>query len=172
MSDAAPIDRLRAIARHLDEIQHPDATWFAAALAAYESGARHGMTLDDALGLRVGQGERPWWAVEAMQQRDELLRAIARQHFPSMSRRAAAAAIAHELNRYRESRWRVDRAYRQPPAQLLGSVRAELFRLLKLDVPLGVGTLRRALDSAREPLAHETGISVRQRRGHAPAAER
>lgn len=134
--------RLRAIAATLLE-DDPDGAgaWFNAALQQFQAAARHGLTLEQAFGLQCGPGERPWWHSEALEQRDEILRRLAAAHFPTLGTRPAAAAISRALARYEGGRWRRDKDFMAPPEGVAG----ELFRLLKLGVPLSEGTIRRAL---------------------------
>lgn len=146
MTAAASIARLRAIAARLIEREDADAAWFAAALQEYTAGAPHGLTLGDAFGLRLEPGERPWWQLDAIERRDELLRRIASTYFPGLAGRSAAAAILTALARYEATGWRRDRAYVTPPAALRG----DLFRLLRLAAPLSESTIRRALAGSRD----------------------
>ena len=154
MSDRDSINRLRAIAARLIERDDLDSAWFAEHLAEYIAGARHGRTLGDAFQLTVSHGARPWWMLEAIEARAVLLRALHRRHFPALDGRPAAAAIAAALSRYRSTAWQRDRAFVTPPRDPL---KAALFYLLKLEVPLSASTIRRALgagsreQSSREP---------------------
>jgi hypothetical protein len=141
---ATAINRLRAIAARLRD--DPDAPWFAACVAEYQSGAPHGLTLEDAFGLRPG-----WWRLEAIERRDEILREIAARHFPALKARAAAGEIAGRIERYRTATWRRDRGIMSPATA--DPLRIRLHRLLKLDLPIGFSTIRRAL-------AHETPMAV------------
>lgn len=147
MSDgAAAIAKLRTIAARLVERDDPEAAWFAAGLAEYEAGAAHGLTLDDALGLACrGPGERPWWAIEAQQRRDELIRAIDAQRFGHLPARKAARDLWADVSRYEASAWRRDRVYTTAPLR----PRGDLFRLLRLNAPLSEATIRRVLAGSR-----------------------
>jgi hypothetical protein len=144
-SGAASIAALRRISLHLSNTGHADGQWFAAALQEFEAGARLGLTLDAALDLRPGTGQTSWWEAEAIVRRDELIRTIAGRHFPGMSRRRAADAIVREAQRYQTTAWRSQRAYRSAPAELVGTLRGDLFALLKIGTSLSIGTARRAL---------------------------
>lgn len=145
MSAADSIDRLRSIAARLLEREDVAAAWFGAALQEYTAGAQHGLTLDQALGLRAGPGARPWWQLEALARRDEVLRAIAARHFPARSAKAAAEAITSAAQRYEAVGWRRHRAFMAPPAEIAGTLRGELFYLLKTGGALSVRTVERAL---------------------------
>ena len=145
MSGAATIARLRGIAARLIESEEVDAAWFAACLAEFEAGAPLKLTMEQAFGLAcTSPGERSWWAIEAQQRRDDLLRLIYAQRFSHLSSRAAAGNLWTELSRYQASAWRSDRTYLSPPA----GQNADLFRLLRLDAPLSEGTIRRVLDGS------------------------
>lgn len=153
MAAASSIARLRVVAARFLEHDDPDAAWFCAALQEYEAGAVHGLTLDQALGLRAGPGERPWWQTEALGRRNDILRGIAARYFPGRSAKAAAEAITSAAQRYEAAGWRRHRAFMVPPAEIGGTLRGELFYLLKTGAPLSVRTVERAL-------RHETHDSV------------
>jgi hypothetical protein len=155
MSSVNAMNRLRALAGRLTAAEHVDGQWFAACLAEFESGAPHGSTLADAFGFQLAPGERPWWVVEAYIRRDALIRAIALRWYPGCSDRAAVTALVRALARYRATGWRRDRAYKSPPAELLSTVQADMFNLLKIGAPLSPGTIRRAL-------AHGAGVFLSQ----------
>jgi hypothetical protein len=148
---AATINRLRAIAARLTKRKDPGGPWFAACLAEYEAGARHGLTLGDAFGFRLGAGQSSWWEQETLSRRDQLIRQIAAEHFSALSGRPAAAAIAKAIAGYERTAWRQHRAFAAPPAGLRG-LRADLFRLLKLCEPIAEPTIRRVLGAgSRNP---------------------
>lgn len=159
MTDAAAINRLRAIAAALIAREDPHASWLAACLAEYATGARYGLTLDAALGLRPGAGERAWWQLEALEQRDKLLRATAREFFPTLSIRAAARAIAALLTRYETTTWPGARVYASLPRP--DTLPGRLHALLKLGEPVTLRVIERALACcATEPplfMAHGPG---------------
>ena len=144
MTDAA-IDRLRAIAARLDKRRDPDAAWFAACLAEFESGARHGLTLGDAFGFKLSPGERPFWAAEACAARDEIIRAAAGKWFAQHNASSAARALLHAITRYERSGWRQHRVFRLPPAAIVGTLQADLFKILKTKAPISERTARRVL---------------------------
>jgi hypothetical protein len=148
------IELLRRVAARLSGIEDADAGEFAARLAEYEAGARHGLTLGAAFGLTLGRGETPWWQLEASARRDEILRDLAARYFPSLRQRRAATALMQAIARYEASGWRQHRRDLSPPAGL-SPLQRGLFTLLKLDAPLSVATVRRAL-------AHEIPLFVSQ----------
>jgi len=152
---AAPINRLRAIARRLVDRRDVDGAWFMTALLSYQAGARHGLSLDAAFGLTPESGARGWWTEELQLQRDVLLRAIACEYFGTLSHRAAAAEIMRQLGRYQAGRWRKHRDGLRPPAGAT-DLQLELFKLLKIDAAVSARTIERAL--RHEPpdfVAHE-----------------
>jgi hypothetical protein len=165
VTDAAAIDRLRAIAARLVEREDPDAAWFMTALLEYTSGARHGATFDATLGLRPGTGATSWWELEAQATRDGRIRAIVAKWYPTLSARAAATALVRALARYETSAsangWRHHRADISPPVCLRDTLQADLFSLLKIGSPLGASTIRSAL-------ANKTGLFVSHVSGNAP----
>lgn len=165
MAATDAIDRLRGIATRLEVREDPDAEWFREALALYESGARHGLDLDAALGLRPGPGGTTWWEQEAAAQRDDLVRLIAARYFGGLSQRAQAEAITHKVRGYEAGAYRAHRKFAAAPRAILGSVRAWLFALLKTGAPISVSTVRRAL-------AQETPLFVSHASGDDPPEDR
>lgn len=127
---AAAISRLRQVATRLAELSAPGdglAAWFAGALAQFEAGAPHGMTLAQAFGLERTAGERGWWTLERLELRDAQIRELARAHFPGLPPRAAARGIRK---------------------------RRDLLR--QLPAPVSESTLRRALAHESPPFAEPT----------------
>ncbi len=161
MTGADSIVRLRAIATRLSEREDQDSAWFANALAEYEAGALHGLTLGDAFGFRLQPGESSWWELEARSQRDALIRRIVQRYFGGLSARSAADALAKKVLRYESGDWRSDRKFKLRPT--LTGLHAELFQLLKIGVPVSVATIRRAL-------AHEIPLLVSHEAGDHAAA--
>ncbi len=148
MTDAASrIDRLRRIAARLGGA---DGEWFVTALQEYEAGARYGGSLDQALGLRLGPGTTPWWQIEDCGKRDALLRDIAARHFDGTTPRAAALAITTAVHRYAAAGWRRHQTFTSPPAELLGTLRSDLFVLLKIGQRLSFKIIYTALRRAPE----------------------
>jgi hypothetical protein len=145
MKDVAAIVALRRIVKYLRDTDHPDSEWLMTGLAQYEAGAPHRLSLCQALGLRRGQGATAWWQIEAARKRDSLLRAIAARHFDGASHRAAALAIKAAQERYAAGGWRRHLAFISPPAELLGTLRGDLFVLLKLRQPLSFKIIYAAL---------------------------
>jgi hypothetical protein len=125
-----------------------DAAWFLAALQEFETGAPYQQrrTLDDILGLKLAPGETGWWEAEKLARRDALLRQIRARYFPTLSQRAAAQAIRDALTRYETTQWKKHSAFTSVPT--LRGIDVELFKLLKLRVPLSFGTIRPLLDVA------------------------
>jgi hypothetical protein len=158
MSDsAAAIDRLRRVAQRLTGMNDPDTEWLVSAIRQYEAGARFGVLLDDALELRASRGQTSWWEEEANALRDDLIRHIASRYFGSLSQRAAAEAIVRKARLYETSGWRRHRAFIAPPEAIQGSLRGDLFYLLKTHAPVSEAIARRALGSpCRFLVSHES----------------
>ena len=75
-----PIDRLRELlivaeSGALAEL----GGWITPRLRDYLENARHGVSLDQALGLAVGPGETPWYTTEALAKRDAAILALAKR---------------------------------------------------------------------------------------------
>ncbi len=157
----SPIDRLRRVALRLTGMNDPDTEWLLSGIRQFEAGARFGTLLDDVLELRSGQGRSSWWEQEAIGLRDDLIRRIAAQYFGSLSQRAAAAAIARKVSLYEMSGWRRHRAFIDPPEAIQGSLRGDLFYLLKTNAPISEAVARRALGAPRARfMSHESGDYV------------
>lgn len=158
MTGADSIGLLRRISATLTRIGDPDGPEFAAHLAEYVRGAQDGVSLGDAFGFKVPRGVSAWWEQERLAERNELIRAIARQHFRRPSVRQAANELTRELRRYESGAWLRHRAYTEPPAALRGTLQESFFALLKLRLATGESTVRDAL-------ASDSGVYL----GHASA---
>jgi hypothetical protein len=135
---------LRRIALYLNETGHIDREWFATAIEEYASRAALGATLDDALSLARGPGERGWWEIESRDARDALIRSTVAAHFAGLSAAAAARGLLQALARYEAGVWRTQRAFRTSP-DAAESLSAALFAILKTGAPVSARTVRRVL---------------------------
>jgi hypothetical protein len=100
-----------------------DGVEFAARLDFYFEHAQSGMTLDEAMGLKVKAGGRPWW-VSAAQDRRDLAMREALQRFCSGSHLVLEA----ELRSYGRARWKRDVKLREMPPAYGGMLRELLYR--------------------------------------------
>lgn len=98
----------------------------AAAVRAYIAG--DAPTLDAALGLRAGPGERSWRTRARLARRDAVIRELAR-HLNRGST-DVAAEIAKRALRYETSRWRFDSRLPEPPADAT-EIERHLFHLMQ-----------------------------------------
>lgn len=98
------------------------------ALRRYERDASTGLKLEEALGLAVGPGGKPWWRLEATRRRDAELAALAQESFSGIDLSTAAREIARDAARYAATGWRVDR---DRPADALPDKRRRLRRVLE-----------------------------------------
>lgn len=142
---AAAIDRLRRISAYLNDTGHGDNEWFKSALDQYESAVCHGLSFDQALGLRLGPGATAWWEIEARRKRDMLIRAIFTRYFRGAKRRVSALAITVAMERYAAAGWLRHRAFTSPPPELIGTLRGDLFELLKVGQRLSFKVIYAAL---------------------------
>ena len=78
--------------------------WLLESGRRYLSEAPSGLSLEKALGIAPGRGERSSWTREAEAARDEALRVFAREHFPDLPIADAALEIAVEARRLRALR--------------------------------------------------------------------
>ncbi|HJS88696.1 MAG TPA: hypothetical protein VJ738_01885 [Steroidobacteraceae bacterium] len=156
MSPIDSIAALRALAARLRERDDPAADWFTQCLAQYETNARLRVpeAMESAFGLRPGgRGRESWVDTEARLRRDEMIRRIKDRFFPGHDIERAAEAIARAAEQYRTGRFRLHVKLMAPPPEIVGTLRGELFSLLKIGAPLSKRTAQRAL-------CHETPHSV------------
>lgn len=122
------ITRLRRIALQLSG---DDGRWFRECLELYQAGARDGLRLDVCLGLIPERGRTPWWESESCVERDQIVRGIAAKYCAAMRTTQAAKWIVGQAFIYETGEYRFHRKLTAPPAAIEGTVRADLFRLLK-----------------------------------------
>jgi hypothetical protein len=158
------IARLRRIAVQLSG---DDGRWLRECLELYQAGARDGLRLDVCLGLVPGRGRTPWWESESCAERDRIVRDIAAKHCAGMRTTHAARWIVGQAFIYETGEYRFHRKLMAPPAALEGTVRADLFRLLKAH-----GRTRSASCKALSPSyatilralkKHEVGVFAKRR---------
>lgn len=125
------ITRLIDHLRGEDPLDDEDREALAAALESYV--AAEAATLDRALGLARRRGETDWRTAVRLARRDELLRALARQHFGDLPASGAARAIEWAVLRYERQHWPADHDLTECPAAHLGTPREYLFELFQLD---------------------------------------
>jgi hypothetical protein len=142
-----PPARLRRLVERLAEL--PDGggdigMWLAGALA--DAGpSPDGKVLATALGLIPRPGQKRWQTVAAKARRDELIREFADRYLTGCSPREQARRIAERLGRYQANAWPRHRRYDAPPAEICGTERELLFRILQYGEACSLGTIRRAL---------------------------
>jgi hypothetical protein len=123
-----PITRLRRIALQLSG---DDGRWFRECLELYLAGARDGLRLDACLGLVPGRGRTPWWERESCVERDQIVRGIAAKYCAGMQTTHAARWIVGQASIYETGEYRFHQKLTAPPAAIEGTVRGNLFQLLK-----------------------------------------
>lgn len=150
-----PINRLRRIAARLAECGDDEADWFSQSLAEYESGARLGLRLDEALGMSIGRGRTAWFETEANAQRDRIIREMAIRFFPNSTAREIAAAF----RRYEGGEFRRHRGFKNPPPNA-DLKRRSMFRLLKSCIHGAPSerTVRRALSRHENDVFMAAGL--------------
>lgn len=101
-------------------------------------------SLNEALGLRFARGGVPWWREEAMRNRDDALRALARRLGPGRTKTDLARHIHRMTLRYASSAWRYDREREEMPGAYSGTDKEFLWRAFKSggSIPLGERQLR------------------------------
>jgi hypothetical protein len=126
-SAPAVVARLRRLAARLPALGE-DGAWLAGVLRQYLDPFGGG-SLDGAAGLAPAAGAEHWRTAARRALRDEAIRALA-GYFPGLSRADCAEQIWKLLDRYRASRWHVDRAGSTMPDAYLGTSRAQLHAAL------------------------------------------
>lgn len=127
----APLARLRRCIGLLTEIDDADASWMAEVLATLTDlrADNDNSTFADAAGL-----PSRWRQAARIDERDRRLRDLALRHFPGLSGRELAAAVAQAVRRYQGSSWPRDASSGRRPSGLTG----EIFDLLQLgEIPCG-----------------------------------
>jgi hypothetical protein len=116
------------------------AEWFAASIDRFITSS---LSLDAAMGLRPGPGERHPTTLRRTTERDRAL-GIAAMHFAEPSRRAVARRLAEALRRYEATGWRRDRLCEVCPHDP-SSPAAALWHVLKMNrgEPLAAERIRK-----------------------------
>ncbi len=134
------VTRLRRLAAALDAGEQPDpgdGAWLGQRLARYLADASRGLSVEMALDLSPNPGDAPWFEIERLDRRDELLLQITAKHFPGLSPPRASAALTAEWRQYERHAQAVDRQ-RGYSVAAPDTLRADLFRLTELgDLPGG-----------------------------------
>ncbi len=120
-----------------------------------------------ALGLQPGPGERSPVTVFRLEQRDQLIRAMARQFYGDQSANRAATEIAREIASYERNAAAIDLHLYEPPASYAGRPRELLFWLNKLGAGFPAkASIRRILqrccagaEAIREQQTHSKTVS-------------
>ena len=152
MREAMSIDRLRRLAESAPG-WGPDGEWLAEAFQQYLDHAHNGATLDQALGVAVSRGQRPWWIREKRQRALEAL-ATLNAHVATESYRSRADEIVAMLRRYQSARWKHDR--NATPAPSTDPVRAAMHAVLAGNG--GEIPSRQLIDSALETVVKKSAI--------------
>jgi hypothetical protein len=133
VSDLASIRRLARLAAALSDgkvLPADDAVPIAAAIRSYRRGEVD--SLDAALGLNVGAGERKPATRLALADRASLLRSAADRYFPNQSVASQARELHAALDRYAATGWLRERTFDECPVRYAGSIRADLWTILKI----------------------------------------
>ncbi len=126
------IDHLRQIKQRCmagEPLEAQQSEWLGDALAHFLD--RRCTSMDDALGLRFGQGGMPWWREEANRLRDAALREIAQSYMQGLSKSAQAKQISLLGLRYAASAWRFDRFSEDMPAHYQNTVKQPLWQAFR-----------------------------------------
>ncbi|MEE8173657.1 MAG: hypothetical protein V3T62_12075 [Alphaproteobacteria bacterium] len=142
------IDHLRQIKQRCmagEPLEAQQSEWLGDALAHFLD--RRCTSMDDALGLRFGQGGMPWWREEANRLRDAALREIAQTYMQGLTKSAQARQIALLGLRYAASAWRFDHTSEDMPAHYQSTVKQPLWQAFRsgATMPIGERQLRNIL---------------------------
>ena len=124
-------DRLwRAVAR-MKRLDDPDVAFVAAGFTSVLSGDQD--SLDEALGLRPGPGQRSLKTRRQISERDDLFRRAVREFLPGPSKARQARQVHRALSRYEATAWRRgERDKVACPPQHAGTVKALAWEILHL----------------------------------------
>ena len=126
-----PSDRLRRAVARMKCIDDPDATWLADGITAVLAGDQG--SLDEALGLRLGPGQRHPATLARLAERDKLYRRAAQEFFPGLNPTRQAHELHRAFSRYETTAWRFDKGGTVTcPPQYAGTVRALAWKILNL----------------------------------------
>lgn len=109
---------------------------FARGLDAYLELARAGMTLDQALGVKVEPGGSPWWVEDARERRDELV-----GEFAVCFCSAHTATARGEMRRYEDGAWRRDKRLAAMPSSYSGTPRELLYQAFRVNESIAPGRM-------------------------------
>ena len=104
--------------------------WLLPRLHDYLENASGGRTLDEALELTVGPEKSPWYAREAMAERDAAILALAK-HLSDQGPSAQAEQIGIRSRKYIASSWRFDKDKPEMPSHYQGTQKESLYKALK-----------------------------------------
>jgi hypothetical protein len=130
------------------------ALWLATALETFLDHSCE--TLEEAFGLRNGQGGVSWRVAASMAVRDAELKSLARAHFPKLPVASQAQAIHVMCERYAATQWRFDRLSKTMPAAYRGTPKEHVWRAFQsgATMPLCTRRLRSILSASKVGEAH------------------
>ena len=112
-------------------LDDPDVAFIAHGITSVLSGDRG--SLDEALGLRPGPGQRRPSTLARLAERDKLYRRAAREFFPGLKPAKQAHELHRAFSRYETTAWRFDKGGTVTcPPQHAGTVRALAWEVLNL----------------------------------------
>jgi hypothetical protein len=135
---------LRAARSEAVEAGTPALAQLVRVIDRYLSGAKDGLTLDQAAGVATEQGAVPWWTEEDRSEIRRLLFAALNCFVGGGSTRADRMRRA--LRNYERGPWHQDRKFTRPPAAYAGRVEEHFFYIMKrggTDQIPGFHTLRK-----------------------------
>lgn len=139
------IERLRRLAMAVKDLGD-DARWLAAGLTRYLAAAPSGLKLDEALGVACRQAERPWWELERLARRDELVCQLLRGEYAMRG----AAALAADLRQYEARGFVNDRRAGRATGSAFGTARQAFFKILECGPAIGLRQINRIVDKTTD----------------------
>lgn len=134
------IENLREIARRCqtgEPLDHDLSRWLGASLEDFLQQRCH--SIDEAFGLRSGQGGVAWWQEEAIRKRDAALRMLGRQVCPEGSTSARARQVHTLAVRYAAACWRFDQDRDDMPSRYRGTPKAHMWQAFKAGAAMPIG---------------------------------
>jgi hypothetical protein len=149
----SPIAFLRRVASAAaagKPLEPADGAWFARCLGNYLADASKGLSMEEAFDMARARGQVAWWTQEQLDRRDELVRRMAAEFFPNLSRPQQAREIAKAGKLYASAGWRRDKGRAGVPPDQRGTLRELLFLACATEhFPLGERQLQEILPNLK-----------------------
>lgn len=148
LASKTSLDRLRRAAEILERASNPEARTVAAGLRRFADGQAD--SLEEALDLKRGPGERSLKTDLLQADRDNLIRAAAKRYCAAMSVNSASEMLATKFLRYEGTAWVREKNAPTCPVRHSGRVEEAAWRILKTGLRIPGKSRIRQILSDRE----------------------